>query len=218
MDKLDTELFRVTDHLPRLKSLSLNNSRKKSYSSISTALRYTSNFAIAGLCAIFLTACNPLTKLGGSSGGSSSVESFAQCANGPADLSGQCRNTSALTPGALEAIGTQEALAIALNTFATAQQVSAGSTPNTLNIAWSPYPGTAAGYFVYYGPTTDTANTLASDLAIGTANFDSSAPSISYQPTLDLGMNTGATVCFRIYAYDTARVPYEWHEVQCRVV
>lgn len=215
---MHTELFTETDHPPRLKSLSLNNSRKKSYSSISTALRYTCNFAIAGVCAIFLTACNPLAKLGGSSDGSSSVSSFAQCANGPADLSGQCRNTSALTPGALEAIGTQEALAIALNTFATAQQVSAGSTPNTLNIAWSPYPGSVSGYYVYYGSASDTTTNLASDLPIGVSNLNTSAPSVSYQPALDLGLNTGDSVCFRILAYDTARVPYTWSEVQCTVV
>ena len=147
----------VTDHLPRLKSLSLNNSREKSYSSINTALRYTSNIAIAGLCAILLIACGPLTQ----QGGSSSVGTFTQCANGfPADLSGVCRN-SAPTMGALEAVGSQEASAAAINILAITQQEAGASV---LNISWSPYQGTASGYFVYYGPTSDTATNLASDL------------------------------------------------------
>jgi hypothetical protein len=35
---------------------------------------------------------------------------------------------------------------------------------------------------------------------------------------LQLGLNTGDTVCFRIQAYDTAGVPYDWAEVQCTAV
>ena len=134
--------------------------------------------------------------------------------SGPSDLAGQCRIVTP-TPGALEVVGAQVASATAVNTVATAQQVSTGST---LNIAWSPYPGSASGYFVYYGPTSDTANTLASDLPIDGTNLNASAPTVSYQPTLDLGLSTGNTVCFRILAYDTGRVPYSWSEVQCTVV
>ena len=126
-----------------------------------------------------------------------------------------CRNTSALTPGALEAIGPQVASAAAVETLVTAQQAPVGST---LSIAWSPYPGNAWGYVVYYGPTTDTATTLASNLPIATANIDASAPSVSYQPKLDLGLNTGDTVCFRIQAYDAGGAPFNWSEVQCTVV
>ena len=178
----------------------------------SLTLDHTSKIAITCISAL-LIACEPLI-FGGISGlGGSSSFSVTQCTSGPADLSGACRNSSP-TPGALEAIGAATSAAI-LSVTTSAQTEIAGSA---LNISWSPYPGTAAGYYVYYGPTTDTATTLASDLAIGTANLDTSAPSISYQPELELGVNAGATVCFRIYAYDTARVPYEWSDVQCRIV
>ena len=154
---MDTELFMVTDHLPRLKSLSLNNSREKSYSSINTALRYTSDIAIAGLCTILLIACGPLTQ----QGGSSSVDTFTQCSNGlPADLSGVCRNSTP-TMGALEDVGPQVASAAAINITTTPLQDPGASVLN--NISWSSYQGTASGYFVYYGPTSDT-TTLASDL------------------------------------------------------
>ena len=224
------DLFRIKYHLPRVPSLSCNYSlEKSSSSSINKALRYTSNIAFVSLCSLLLVGCLPPDQLsalggGGSSGGSSSGGTapvggqITQCTIGPADLAGACRNTSALTPGALEAIGPEIASAAALNIVAAAQEVSIGSVPNTLNIAWSPFPGSASGYFVYYGPTSDTANTLASDLPIDGANLNASAPTISYQPTVDLGLSTGDTVCFRILAYDTGRVPYTWYETQCTVV
>jgi hypothetical protein len=98
------------------------------------------------------------------------------------------------------------------------QQTSDESAADTLNINWSPYPESVSGYLVYYGSTPETATTLASDLPIDGANLNASAPSVSYQPTLDLGLSTGNTVCFRILAYDAGRVPYSWSEVQCTVV
>ena len=98
------------------------------------------------------------------------------------------------------------------------EPVEAQSEVNTLNISWSPYPESISGYLVYYGSTPETTTTLASDLPSGTSNFDASAPSISYQPLVDLGLSTGDTVCFRIQAYDTARVTYDWADVQCTVV
>ena len=196
--------------------------------SINTALRYTCTIVMAGLCSLLL-ACKPPDPLSGqlnnafgvSSGGSSSggsappAAATVQCSSGPADLSGQCRNTSALTPGALEAIGPQGDSVATLNNSATAQLAT---TSSILNIAWSPYPGNAWGYYVYYGPTPDTATTLASDLPIGTGNFNASAPSVSYQPTSDLSLNTGDSVCFRIQAYDAGGKPFSWSEVQCTVV
>jgi hypothetical protein len=180
-------------------------------SSLTKVLDHTSKIAITCISAL-LIACEPLI-FGGISGlGGSSSFAVSQCASGPADLSGQCRSTTP-TPGALEAIGPAIS-AVALNLATSTQSVQTGST---LNISWLPYPGTASGYFIYYGPTSDTATTLASDLSYNTSNFDAS-PSVSYQPLLDLGLSMGDTVCFRILAYDTARVPYEWSEVQCRVV
>jgi len=181
--------------------------------SLTKVLNNTSKIVITCLSTL-LIACEPLIFGGISGRGGSTSVAVAQCASGPADLSGACRNMAALTPGALEPIepGTS---AVALYVASTAQPVQTGSI---LNIAWSPYPGSATGYYVYYGPTSDTATNLASDLPIGVSNLNTSAPSVSYQPALDLGLNTGDSVCFRILAYDTARVPYTWSEVQCTVV
>jgi hypothetical protein len=227
---LDKDLLRIKDHLRRITSLSINYSLEKpSFSSINKALRYTSNIACAGLCSLLLGGCLPPDLAGGGSSGDSSLSSgtaalpgstIIQCSSGgPADLSGACRNTAALTPGALEAIGSQMVSANAsLGVIVAPQQTSDGSVADTLNINWSPYSESVSGYLVYYGATPETATTLASDLPSGTSNFDASAPSISYQPLQDLGLSTGDTVCFRIQAYDTAQVPYDWAEVQCTVV
>ena len=196
--------------------------------SIYTALRYTCNIAIAGLCSLLL-ACQFPDALSGqlkntlniSSGGSSSGGSAppavaaVECSSGPADLAGQCRNTSVLTPGAFEAMGANGTSVATLSDSATAQLAT---TSSILNIAWSPYPGNAWGYYVYYGPTADTATTLASDLPIGTGNFNASAPSVSYEPTQDLSLSAGDPVCFRIQAYDAGGKPFNWSEVQCTVV
>jgi len=110
------------------------------------------------------------------------------------DLSGQCR-ASPPTMGAIEAID-----------------------PNTLliRVTWPPYPGTASGYIIYYGPTSTTATNLASDVPIGTANFNPAAPSVSYQAQ-DLGLSPGNAVCFQIFAYDTVHALYNWSEIQCTV-
>ena len=181
-------------------------------SSLTKVLDLTSKIAVTCISAL-LIACEPLI-FGGISGlGGSSSFAVSQCATGPADLSGQCRSTTP-TPGALEAIGPAIS-AVALNLATSVQSVQTGST---LNISWLPYPGIASGYFIFYGSTSDTATTLASDLSYNTSNFDASAPSVSYQPLLDLGLSMGDTVCFRILAYDTARVPYTWSEVQCTSV
>jgi hypothetical protein len=224
---LDKDLLRIKDHLRRTTPLSINYSlEKSSFSSTNKALRYTGKIAFVSLCSLLLGGCLP--DLGGGSSGDSSLSSSAatfpgstiiQCSSGgPADLSGACRNTAALTPGALEAIGSQVAPTnVSLGGFVTVQQTSDGSIDDTLNINWSPYSESVSGYLVYYGSTPETATTLASDLPTDTSNFDASAPSISYQP-LQLGLNTGDTVCFRIQAYDTAGVPYDWAEVQCTAV
>lgn len=187
--------------------------------SINTALRCTSRIAIAGLCSVLIAGCLPPS--GTQSGYSSSaagavgtaspvgpvdstttaapvaVSPVTQCSGSglaTTDLSGQCR-ASAPTPGALVAID-----------------------PSTFPIVvtWSPYSGSASGYIIYYGPSSTTATNLASDVPIGTANFDPAAPTVSYQAQ-DLGLSPGSAVCFQIFAYDTAHALYNWSEVQCTV-
>jgi hypothetical protein len=90
------------------------------------------------------------------------------------------------------------------------------SSTLSIRVTWSPYSGTASGYIIYYGPTSTTATNLASDVPIGTANFDPTAPAVSYQAQ-DLGLSLGDAVCFQIFAYDTSHALYNWSEVQCTV-
>lgn len=178
-------------------------------------LDYTSKIAVTCISTL-LIACNPLL-LGGITGGldGSSSVGVTQCENGSqADLSGVCRNNTP-SMGALEAFDSQAISAAAVNTLPATQEVTGKSV---LNVNWSPYQGTASGYFVYYGTTSETATTLASDLPVDTINFTASAPSVSYQPTLDLGLSAGDNVCFLILAYDTARVPFTWSQILCTVV
>ncbi len=118
--------------------------------------------------------------------------------------------------GALEVYESQVASAAGVDTAASITTQDFGAS--SLLISWQPYQGTTSGYLVYYGPTSETATNLASDLPIGASNLEPSAPSVSYQPALELGLNTGDSVCFRILAYDAARVPYDWSEIQCTVV
>jgi hypothetical protein len=90
------------------------------------------------------------------------------------------------------------------------------SSTLSIRVTWSPYSGTVSGYIIYYGPTSTTATNLASDVPIGTANFDPTAPAVSYQAQ-DLGLSLGDAVCFQIFAYDTSHALYNWSEVQCTV-
>lgn len=176
--------------------------------SIITALRCTSKIAIAGLGTVLIAGCLPPggAQLGDSSSatgaigspvGPVAVSQSTQCSGSgfvAIDLSGQCR-VSTPTPGALEA-------------------VDPSALP--IRVTWSPYPGTTSGYIVYYGPTSTTATNLASDVPIGTADFDPAAPVVTYQAQ-DLGLSPGNAVCFQVFAYDTAHAVLNWSEVQCTV-
>lgn len=178
--------------------------------SINTALRSTSKIAIGGLCSLLIAGCLPPGDLQtgnsssavgttgtGSPVGPVAVSQSTQCSGSgfvAIDLSGQCR-VSTPTPGALEA-------------------VDPSALP--IRVTWSPYPGTTSGYIVYYGPTSTTATNLASDVPIGTADFDPAAPVVTYQAQ-DLGLSPGNAVCFQVFAYDTAHAVLNWSEVQCTV-
>ena len=176
--------------------------------SIITALRCTSKIAIAGLGSVLIAGCLPpgAGQLGDSSSATGAVGSpvgpvavsqSTQCSGSgfvAVDLSGQCR-VSTPTPGALEA-------------------VDPSALP--IRVTWSPYPGTTSGYIIYYGPTSTTATNLASDVPIGTADFDPAAPVVTYQAQ-DLGLSPGNAVCFQVFAYDTSHAVYNWSEVQCTV-
>jgi hypothetical protein len=151
---------------------------------------------------------------GGGSGGDSGggVTPPQSCGTGLAsqDLAGQCRASPQPTMGALEVPGTVTATA-----YSSAIQVASLST---LVVTWQPYPGEAAGYMIYYGPTAENAATLASDLPAGPGAYDPRAPSVTYRPGQDLGLYSGDHVCFRIFAYDVARALSDWSELVCTVV
>jgi hypothetical protein len=143
-------------------------------------------------------------------GGSSSGGPCTGTGLAAVDLSGQCR-VATTTPGALEAVDgsvTATAAGVSLTT------ANAAIAP--VNVAWQPAPDPVAGYVIYYGPTPDTASVLLSDLSTG--SYDPAAPSASYDPARDLGMSSGGSVCFNIFAYDTARALSSSPQLVCTTV
>jgi uncharacterized repeat protein (TIGR02543 family) len=148
-------------------------------------------------CTVSMTAARSVTVTFSQNVALTTQDTATQCSSSglaATDLSSRCR-ASEPTPGAFEAI-------------------DPGTLP--IHVTWSPYPGTISGYIIYYGSTSTTATNLASDVPIGTANFDPAAPAVDYQAQ-DLGLSSGNAVCFQIFAYDTAHALYNWSEVQCTV-
>lgn len=66
-------------------------------------------------------------------------------------------------------------------------------SPYTLTLSWRPSTGFIDGYMIFHGPTPESATAL---LAITLET------TVHYDPTLDLGLNTGDASCFRIKAYN----------------
>lgn len=78
------------------------------------------------------------------------------------------------------------------------------SGPQGVFFAWQPHPDpSVTGYMVYYGPSIDTATTVASNQPVDGPGFDPQAPSVTYDPAADLGLHAGDTVCFRLKAYNS---------------
>ena len=140
---------------------------------------------------------------GTSGGGTSGSALCASTGLAAVDLSGQCRDTTQPTMGALEASGGTGVTAL----------VAATGTSQSLIVAWQPAPEPVAGYIVYYGSTADTATVLLSDLPAG--SYDPAAPSVSYDPARDLGVSSGSPVCFRIFAYDATRTLSSTSQLEC---
>jgi len=129
------------------------------------------------------------------------VVSSTQCGSGLAahDLTGQCRAVPA-TPGALEASDGTSVAGLSVVPLAVPQAAS-----RLLQVSWQPFGNDTSGYVVYFGKTADTTNVLVSDLPTDSGLFDPSAPTVTYNSVRDLGLYSGDTVCFRIYAYNLAR-------------
>ena len=77
------------------------------------------------------------------------------------------------------------------------------SGPRSIYFAWQPHPdSTVTGYMIYYGPSVAAATTVASNQPIDSPGFNPQAPSVSFNPATDLGLQAGDTVCFRLKAYN----------------
>ncbi len=168
-------------------------------------VRYTLAFSIS----LLLVACG-----GGESDNSGTLPppASAQCSNGLAsqDLAGQCRATPQATMGALETPFSASASSMP----AAAQE----NSTTTLRVTWNPYSGNLSGYLIYFGPSADAANSLASDLPLASGLFDPAAPTVIYDPLRDLSLRPGDPVCFRIGAYDRSGSLADWSELACAVV
>jgi len=82
-------------------------------------------------------------------------------------------------------------------------------------LSWDPNPDLVAGYIVYYGSDAATATTTASILSVSDAQFNASSPSMGYNFQTDLNMDAGASVCFRIRAYNDAGDLSDWSQAIC---
>lgn len=119
-----------------------------------------------------------------------------------------CRNIKAIYAWTLAAVGI--ALAAGCGSSGLANPSTAGVSPSvgspapqSIYVAWRPHPDpTVTGYMIYYGPSIDTATTVASNQPIDSPGFDPLAPLVSYNPATDLGLHAGDTVCFRLKAYN----------------
>ncbi|MCR4301748.1 MAG: hypothetical protein NUV51_09065 [Sulfuricaulis sp.] len=127
-------------------------------------------------------------------------------------MSGQCRATPP-TMGALEAIDDTGVVGASVVSLAIVQSAS-----RSLQVSWQPYGNNTAGYLVYYGTTANAVNVLVSDLSLNSGLFNPSAPSVTYDSVRDLGLYAGDTVCFSIYAYDSARTVIGQIFLGCRAI
>jgi hypothetical protein len=123
----------------------------------------------------------------------------AQCVDGLAamDLAGQCRSAPQTTMGALES-----SESATNNSYATIMHDNANPM---VRLSWKPDQGQVSGYMIYYGAAPDETNILASDLSIASGVLNPESPTVTYDATRDLGMLSGNSVCFRIYAYVESR-------------
>ncbi len=71
-----------------------------------------------------------------------------------------------------------------------------------LLLSWLPNPDEIFGYIVYYGPAADATVAVASVLSVTDDDFDPQAPWVRYNAQLDLDVDEGSTVCFKLRAYN----------------
>ena len=116
------------------------------------------------------------------------------------DLAGQCR-AAPTTMGALE-IGSSGGSSFASLT-------GTQTTTRSLQVSWQPLGTNTSGYMVYFGKTAETANVFVSDV---------STTNVSYNAARDLGLYSGDSVCFRIYAYGSTRALSSQSTLVCTVV
>jgi hypothetical protein len=88
-----------------------------------------------------------------------------------------------------------------------------------ITLSWDPNPESDAviGYLIYHGASAGAATQLISDLPITNPDFNALSPQVQYSALLDLGVEAGETLCFRVKAYNTTSVS-EFSEAACAEV
>ncbi len=76
------------------------------------------------------------------------------------------------------------------------------ATDVELLLSWLPNPDEIFGYIVYYGPAADATVAVASVLSVTDDDFDPQTPWVRYNARLDLNLDEGSNVCFRLRAYN----------------
>ncbi|HEY8554978.1 MAG TPA: fibronectin type III domain-containing protein [Burkholderiales bacterium] len=92
------------------------------------------------------------------------------------------------------------------------------ATDTTVSLTWAPNTDPIAGYRVYYGPTAESATTLAVQLDLATHPFGDQPPHVEFNAGTDLGLKHGDTVCFRLRAYNAANVMSDWSDAACGTI
>ncbi len=76
------------------------------------------------------------------------------------------------------------------------------ATDVELLLSWLPNPDEIFGYIIYYGPAADATVAVASVLSVTDDDFDPQTPWVRYNARLDLNLDEGSNVCFRLRAYN----------------
>lgn len=73
-----------------------------------------------------------------------------------------------------------------------------------MTLTWQPNPvsDNIIGYLIYYGGDENSVSIPAGDVRIDSAGFSPAAPSLTYHPETDFGLQAGNRVCFKIRAYN----------------
>lgn len=104
-------------------------------------------------------------------------------------------------------------------TVAEAVPITPGTaTGISLQLRWQANTDPVAGYRVYFGGAATNASTQVSDLPLASSTLDPAAPAVTLNAGRDLGLDPGASVCFRLRAYNDQGALSDWSPAACTTI